>query len=141
MVMKLRLQFLLTIFTLLSALPLQAKVTIHGKVTHGDGDANEPLEFVQVSVKGTAIGCYSDLNGAYSLSAPDADTIAVVFHCIGYHDITRKLIAPKESVTLNATEAASVARSGASISVTLPELSNSMSTPLASSTSYLPLAK
>ena len=101
MVMKLRLQFLLTIFTLLSALPLQAKVTIHGKVTHGDGDANEPLEFVQVSVKGTAIGCYSDLNGAYSLSAPDADTIAVVFHCIGYHDITRKLIAPKESVTLN----------------------------------------
>lgn len=99
--MKFRIIFLLNILTLLTAIPAAAKITISGKVTHGDGDANEPLEFVSVAIKGTAIGTFTDLEGRYSLSAPEADTINVVFHCIGYHDITRKLIAPKGTVSLN----------------------------------------
>lgn len=94
-------RFILTLITLLCTLSIGAKVNIHGKVSHGDGSANEPLEFVQVSIKGTAIGTFSGLDGSYSLSAPQADTITVVFHCIGYHDITRRIIDSQGSVTLN----------------------------------------
>ncbi|MDE6165887.1 MAG: TonB-dependent receptor, partial [Muribaculaceae bacterium] len=100
--MKFRLPIILTIFLALGALiPASAKVKISGKITHGDGSANEPLEFVSVAIKGTAIGTFSELDGTYSLSAPEADTITVVFHCIGYHDLTRKLISPQGSVKLN----------------------------------------
>lgn len=100
--MKPRLHILLTIFlVVLAALPAAAQIKIHGKVTHGEGADSEPLEFVQISIKGTAIGTYSQLDGLYSLSAPKSDTITVVFHCMGYHDSTRKLIDPQDDVTLN----------------------------------------
>ncbi len=78
-----------------------AQVKIHGKVTHGDGSANEPLEFVSVQIAGTAIGALTELDGTYSISAPQADTIKVTFRCIGFHEITRKLIEPANDVTLN----------------------------------------
>lgn len=93
--------FLFISLLLLWAYPAVAQVKIHGKVTHGDGDANEPLEFALVSIKGTAIGAYTDLKGNYSFSAPQADTITVVFHCIGYHDSIRKLIDASGEVSLN----------------------------------------
>lgn len=80
---------------------VQAQVKIHGKVSHGDGAAAEPLEFVTVGIKGTAIGTFTSLEGDYSLSAPEADTIIVTFHCVGYHDMERKLISPKGDMTLN----------------------------------------
>lgn len=99
--MRLWYLFIILIFSLLPTAAEAAKVTVHGRVTHGDGSQNEPLEFVQVSLRGTAIGCYSQLDGSYTLSAPAADTLTVVFHCIGYHDITRRLLNPKGSVELN----------------------------------------
>ncbi|MDE5972570.1 MAG: TonB-dependent receptor, partial [Muribaculaceae bacterium] len=74
---------------------------IHGKVTHGDGEANEPLEFVTVQIAGTSIGGLTQLDGTYSLSAPKADTIRVVFRCLGYHDSKRELINPEGDVTIN----------------------------------------
>ena len=75
-----------------------AAVKIHGKVTE---DNNEPLEFVTVRIAGTAIGATSGLDGTYVLSAPEADTIRVVFTCIGYEEATRRLIKPAGDVTLN----------------------------------------
>lgn len=100
--MKSRLRISFTIvFVALIAMATNSQVKIHGKVTHGDGAESEPLEFVQVSVKGTAIGTFTQIDGSYSLSAPQNDTIVVVFHCIGYHDSTRKLIEPQGDVTLN----------------------------------------
>ena len=45
-----------------TALCMQAGVTITGKVTGGE---NEPLEFVSVRVAGTAIGAVTDLDGNY----------------------------------------------------------------------------
>lgn len=76
----------------------RAAVTIHGKVTQED---NEPLEFVTVKIAGTAIGAMTGLDGNFTLSAPEADTIRVVFTCIGYDEAKRRLIAPKGDVTLN----------------------------------------
>ncbi len=75
-----------------------AQVKIHGKITD---EKNEALEFVSVHVRGTAIGATSGLDGTYSLTAPAADTIRVVFSCIGYHEVTRRVIGAKDETTLN----------------------------------------
>lgn len=75
-----------------------AQVSIHGKITD---DANKPVEFVTVKIAGTAIGTQSNLQGDFRLSAPQADTIKVVFTCIGYREESRTLIKPKGDITLN----------------------------------------
>ena len=75
-----------------------AQVKIHGKITD---EKNEALEFVSVHVRGTAIGATSGLDGTYSLTAPAADTIRVVFSCIGYHEVTRRIIGAKGETSLN----------------------------------------
>lgn len=75
-----------------------APVKIHGKVT---GAENEPLEFVSIRVVGTAIGAMTDIDGNFSLSTPQADTIRVTFVCIGYQTSNRRLINPKGDATLN----------------------------------------
>lgn len=77
---------------------MAAPVVIHGKVTQ---EENEPLEFVTISIPGTTIGAMSGLDGTYSLTAPEADTIRVTFTCIGYQQATRRLIDPKGDITLN----------------------------------------
>ena len=87
--------FLLTILT---AFASQASVKIHGLVTD---ENNEPLEFVSVRIGGTAIGATTGLDGRYSISAPENDTIQVVFSCIGYEDSKRRLIEPKGDLTIN----------------------------------------
>ncbi|MCM1111440.1 MAG: TonB-dependent receptor [Clostridium sp.] len=75
-----------------------ASVDIHGKVIDGD---NNPIEFVTVRVAGTAVGTNTNLDGAYSLSVPQADTLTIVFTCLGYREEQRKLIDAKGDVTLN----------------------------------------
>lgn len=76
----------------------QASVKIHGLVTD---ENNEPLEFVSIRIKGTAIGATSDLDGKYSLSVAQADTIHIIFSCIGYEDSNRRLINPQGNVGVN----------------------------------------
>ena len=75
-----------------------AGVKISGKITD---ENNEALEFVSVRIAGTAIGAVSGLDGTYSLSAPEADTIRITFTLIGYQDSRRTLIKPKGAVTVN----------------------------------------
>ena len=71
---------------------------ISGLVTDAD---NEPLEFVTVKVAGKAIGTTSGLDGRYTLSVPEADTIRVVFSCIGFEESKRRLVDASGEVTLN----------------------------------------
>jgi TonB-linked SusC/RagA family outer membrane protein len=54
---------------------------ISGTVT--DGENGDELPGVNVVVKGTTIGTVTDVNGSYSLSAPDA-TETLVFSSVGY---------------------------------------------------------
>lgn len=94
-------QLIYTIISLLVAVcaqPLQAAVKIHGVITD---EKNEPLEFVTVKVMGAPLGTTSGLDGAYSISVPDADTVRITFTCIGYEDSHRRLLNPKKDVTLN----------------------------------------
>src|ERR1700688_2963013 len=55
-------------------------ITIKGKVT--DATTGESLIGVSVAVKGTTTGTQTDVNGAYSITAPSAATLA--FSYIGY---------------------------------------------------------
>ena len=75
-----------------------AQVKIHGKIVDNEEKA---LEFVTVRIAGTALGATSGLDGTYSLSVPQRDTINVVFTCIGYKEVSRKLIDAVGDVTLN----------------------------------------
>ena len=71
------------IFTALFACALigYAQVKIHGKIVDNE---DKDLEFVTVRIAGTALGATSGLDGTYSLSVPQSDTIKVVFTCIGF---------------------------------------------------------
>ncbi len=93
-------RFLFIIVCLMAAVTAAtaAQVKIHGKVTD---DAAKPVEFVTVRIAGTAIGATTNLDGDYSLSCPQADTIHVIFTCIGYREETRTLYQPKGDITVN----------------------------------------
>lgn len=75
-----------------------ANVKISGTVTD---EKNEPLEFVTIRIAGRQLGTTSGLDGKYTISVPEADTIRVLFTCIGYEESTRRLIDAKNEVTLN----------------------------------------
>ncbi len=91
-------RFTTIICTLLCVVTLNATVRITGLITD---ENNEPLEFATVRIDGTAIGTTSGLDGRYTVSAPDADTIRVIYTCIGYDDVRRRLIDAKDSATIN----------------------------------------
>lgn len=73
-------------------------VNIAGKVIDNE---DKPVEFATVRINGTAIGTNTDLKGEYSLSVAPKDTIEVLFSCIGFKTVSRKLIDAKGKVTLN----------------------------------------
>ena len=90
---------LASVALLMAALPATAQVRLSGKVTD---DGGRPIEFASVRVEGSAIGTNTDTEGAYKLSVPARDTVMVVFSCIGYSDVRRRLVKPKGEMTLNA---------------------------------------
>ena len=73
-------------------------VKISGLVTDQN---HEPLEFVTVKVQGKPLGTTSGLDGRYTLSCPETDTLRIVFSCIGFEESKRKLIDPSGEVTIN----------------------------------------
>ena len=85
---------------LMAVLPAVAQVKIHGKVIDAQ---DSPLEFVTVRIDGTAIGTNTGIDGTFKLSCPPPanDTLVVVFSCIGYEELRRKLINPKGDLALN----------------------------------------
>lgn len=97
-------RFYLYIFSFLYAalccVAQDSKITVYGVVRDSD---SEPLEFVTVRVAGTAVGTVTGIGGRYSLSAVSSDTVSIVFSCLGYKEITRRLIKPSGTITLNAT--------------------------------------
>ena len=74
------------------------KVVIAGKVV--DQESN-PIEFGTVRMAGTAIGTNTDLDGKYTLTVAERDTIKLIFSCIGFKNVERELVHAKGSVLLN----------------------------------------
>ena len=95
-----RIRHILLILSILSTLIASAaeQVKLHGKVID---EKDEPLEFATIRIDKTAIGATSGIDGSYSLVAPKNDTINVIFTCIGYKEIKRRLIDPSDDVTIN----------------------------------------
>lgn len=83
---------------MLTAFSLNAQLKISGKVIDAD---NQPIEFASVRVAGTAVGKNTDLQGNFSLNISYRDTVELLFNCIGYKEVSRKLIDAKGEVTLN----------------------------------------
>lgn len=75
-----------------------SNVVISGKVVD---EKDKPVEFATVRVAGSAIGTSTDLQGVYSLSLSERDTIPMVFSCIGFKTVERNLVNAKGNVTLN----------------------------------------
>lgn len=90
----------LLLLSLTTALWLVAadNVRISGRVIDNE---DKPVEFGTVRIGGTSIGTNTDLDGKYTLSVAQADTIDVIFTCMGFRPVNRKLLAPSGEVTLN----------------------------------------
>ena len=88
----------LIIVSFAAILPAAAQVTLSGVVS---GPDRKPIEFATVRVAGTAVGTHTGLDGSYRLSFSSADTVTVVFSCIGYSEVRRRLIDPEGTLTLN----------------------------------------
>lgn len=96
--MKLKQHICILLVCLMSALGMMAQVKISGKVVD---DAGHPIEFATVRILGTTLGVNTNEKGFYEMNVPKNDTIMVEFSCLGYSTITRQLIKPEGSVTLN----------------------------------------
>ena len=77
---------------------LADNVKISGKVIDNE---DKPVEFATVRIAGTAVGTNTDLKGVYSLNVAQADTLKIVFSCIGFKTVTHQLIKPSGDLTLN----------------------------------------
>lgn len=91
-------RYILLLLSLVTLSQLNAQIKISGKVVDDD---DNPIELATVRVAGTAIGVNTDLKGMYSLNIARKDTVEVIFSCIGYSDVKRRLIEPKGQITLN----------------------------------------
>lgn len=93
-----RFVLLLTLVSVTLGFVANSQVKIHGKIFDQQGD---PLEFVTVKVSGTAIGTTSGLDGGYTISVAPADTIHVVYTCLGFNEERRQLVKPKGDIVIN----------------------------------------
>lgn len=74
------------------------QVTISGTVTD---PAGLPIELVNVQVKGTVWGDYTNEKGRYSFSINPSDTITIEFSSLGYNTTRVVLPPPEEDVSLS----------------------------------------
>lgn len=92
-----RFLFLIAVIITVYQLPAE-NVKIHGKIIDQE---EKPVEFATIRIKGTSIGTNSDLEGNYALTVAQQDTIEVIYSCVGFKNVTRKLLDAKGDVTLN----------------------------------------
>lgn len=97
----LTLHILITIlfFATLAEAMGQGRFRLIGTVRDENGD---PIELASVRVQGQAALTLTNLKGHYSLYAGSSDTVVVVFSMIGYETRKRTLLAPRDSVKLDA---------------------------------------
>ena len=81
-----------------TSLAMQGQIKISGTVVD---EQDQPVEFAAVRISGTMLGANTDLNGRYEITVPARDTIEVVFSCMGYSDVKRRLIKPVSPITLS----------------------------------------
>ena len=98
--MNFRYRIILFISFLWASLPLLAQniVQLRGSVIDAD---NQPVELALVRIAGTTTGTTTNLEGKYELKINSADSVVVVFSCLGYKNEEHVLKNPKGEVKLN----------------------------------------
>lgn len=98
--MNFRYRIILFISFLWATLPLLAQniVQLRGSVIDAD---NQPVELALVRIAGTTTGTTTNLEGKYELKINSADSVVVVFSCLGYKNEEHVLKNPKGEVKLN----------------------------------------
>ena len=76
----------------------QEVVKLSGAVIDAD---NQPVELALVRIAGTTTGTTTNLEGKYELKINSADSVLVVFSCLGYKNEEHLLKNPKGDVKLN----------------------------------------
>jgi len=74
------------------------RIKIVGNVRDMD---DNPLDLVGVQVKNSLIGTFTNEEGFYSLSVASADSITLVFYCIGFHKAERVIQNAKSDLRVN----------------------------------------
>lgn len=94
-------KFYIILFLLLSAIfavSAQDIVKINGRVIDAD---NQPIELALVRIAGTTTGTTTNLEGKYELKVSTADSVVVVFSCLGYKTEEHMLKNPKGEMKIN----------------------------------------
>ena len=94
-------KFYIILFLLLSAIfavSAQDIVKINGRVIDAD---NQPIELALVRIAGTTTGTTTNLEGKYELKVSTADSVVVVFSCLGYKTEEHLLKNPKGDMKIN----------------------------------------
>ena len=73
-------------------------VRLKGSVIDAD---NQPIELALVRIAGTTTGTTTNLEGRYELKINSADSVVVVFSCLGYKNEEHLLKNPKGEIKLN----------------------------------------
>ena len=76
----------------------QDVVRLKGSVIDAD---NQPIELALVRIAGTTTGTTTNLEGRYELKINSADSVVVVFSCLGYKNEEHLLKNPKGEIKLN----------------------------------------
>ena len=74
------------------------RVKIFGNVRDSE---DNPVELVNVQVKGTVVGTATNEKGYYSLSVHTGDSVVLVFSCLGYNKAERILPEVSQDMRLN----------------------------------------
>lgn len=75
-----------------------ANLIVKGRVID---DANEPVVAATVKVSGTSTGTFTNTDGVYRLTIAERDTLELVYSCIGFEEVRRKLIEANGELTIN----------------------------------------
>lgn len=93
-----RCSLLATALSLCLAFASAQRIKISGNVRDADGN---PVELVLVQVKQTMNGAMTDEKGFYSLTVSPADSVVLVFSCLGYHKAERIIPRPAGDMRVN----------------------------------------
>lgn len=98
--MNFRYRIILFISFLLTTIPILSQNIVQLKGSVIDAD-NQPIELALVRIAGTTTGTTTNLEGKYELKINSADSVVVVFSCLGYKNEEHVLKNPKGEVRLN----------------------------------------
>ena len=74
------------------------KVKIFGNVRDAD---DLPIELVSVHAKGVMVGAVTNANGFYSFTLNKSDSVVLMFSCLGYKPVERKLSELSQDMRIN----------------------------------------